>query len=426
MALFGSASKMTLVGGIENSASSGGGGTVTSVSGTPNQIDSTGGTTPVLSLSNTIVLPGTLTVPTGSSISTTGTGTIAATSVPWSGLTNALANLTLNNANFFSTFNQTSAVNWTWANTAAATAGTSQSSPIFNINGTYWTGAASAVDGWTIQDVVANGTNGTSTLTFTHSGTTGVAAAKVNAGVIISAGTVDGLVIINSNQSPYGLMINNTTFGSGDTKGFGIVQLNSGTTQFYNNNINFLSVTTSGICLFSSITISDSAPNIDFTFQNTTAATSGTSQSSPLQAFTGKYWDGAASQIDMWTIQDVIANGTNGTSTFAFTHSGSSGSAAVSVPLLNIGGTDAGISRLGAASLALGNGAAGDFTGALKLGNEILTSAAPTVAAAQVGLGSTTATTANTGANGAPPAQVAGYLIINVAGTIMKIPYYTN
>ena len=37
------------------------------------------------------------------------------------------------------------------------------------------------------------------------------------------------------------------------------------------------------------------------------------------------------------------------------------------VPLLNIGGTDAGISRLGAASLAIGNGTNGDFTGSLKL-----------------------------------------------------------
>jgi hypothetical protein len=56
--------------------------------------------------------------------------------------------------------------------------------------------------------------------------------------------------------------------------------------------------------------------------------------------------------------------------------------------------------------------------------NEILTTAAPTVAAAQIGLGSTTATTATAGANGAVPAQVAGYLIINVAGTNMKVPYF--
>jgi hypothetical protein len=97
----------------------------------------------------------------------------------WSSLLSASANLTLNNADFSTTFNQTSAVNWTWANTTPATSGTSQSSPILNIKGSYWNGSASASDSWTIQDVVAAGTNGASTLTFTHSGSTGVAAVKV-------------------------------------------------------------------------------------------------------------------------------------------------------------------------------------------------------------------------------------------------------
>ncbi len=134
----------------------------------------------------------TLTLPTG-------TGTFAVTAVSpivlnattgaltfngsgaitWDQIGNAAGALTLANAGNATTFNQTSAVNWTWANTTAATSGTSQSSPIFNINGTYWTGAASATDSWTIQDVVANGTNGTSQLTFTHTGTTGASAVVV-------------------------------------------------------------------------------------------------------------------------------------------------------------------------------------------------------------------------------------------------------
>lgn len=33
---------------------------------------------------------------------------------------------------------------------------------------------------------------------------------------------------------------------------------------------------------------------------------------------------------------------------------------------------------------------------------------------------------ANTGASGAPPAQVAGYLVVDIAGTPRKIPYYAN
>lgn len=45
---------------LQNPATGGGGGSVNSVSGTSNQVDSTGGSTPVLSLSSSIVLPGTL------------------------------------------------------------------------------------------------------------------------------------------------------------------------------------------------------------------------------------------------------------------------------------------------------------------------------------------------------------------------------
>lgn len=91
----------------------------------------------------------------------------------WNNLQNATGALVLANAGNATTFDQTSPVNWTWANTTLATSGAAQASPIINISGQYWTGAASAADTWTIQDVLANGTNGKSTLTFGHSGTTG-------------------------------------------------------------------------------------------------------------------------------------------------------------------------------------------------------------------------------------------------------------
>ena len=38
----------------------------------------------------------------------------------------------------------------------------------------------------------------------------------------------------------------------------------------------------------------------------------------------------------------------------------------------------------------------------------------------------TTATSANAGSNGAVPAQVVGYLVINIAGTQYKVPYFAN
>jgi hypothetical protein len=90
-------------------------------------------------------------------------------------------------------------------------------------------------------------------------------------------------------------------------------------------------------------------------------------------------------------------------------------------------GASTGISRTGPGALALGDGTAGDTTGTLTLAQTILTAVAPTVAAAQVGLGSTTATTVGAaGAASALPATPTGYLIINVAGTKQKIPYYNN
>src|ERR1019366_2130143 len=103
---------------------------------------------------------------------------------------------------------------------------------------------------------------------------------------------------------------------------------------------------------------------------------SNSTTSSPILKLSGTYWNGAASAVDAWTVQDVISNTLNGTSTLTFTHTGSTGSAAVRVPLLDIDGTDAGISRLGAASLAVGNGTANNTSGKLTLAHMNLTSLA--------------------------------------------------
>lgn len=46
--------------------------------------------------------------------------------------------------------------------------------------------------------------------------------------------------------------------------------------------------------------------------------------------------------------------------------------------------------------------------------------------AGQLAFGTTTATSATAGANGAPPAQVLGYLVANLGGTTIKLPYYSN
>jgi hypothetical protein len=120
--------------------------------------------------------PGTV----GQVLTTNGTGvsywsTIASSGVAWSSLTNASANLTLANGTFTTTFNQTSNAAWLWANTSTGTSGSTNASPLHELAANYYTGSASAQDLWTIGSVLAAGTNGTSKLTFTHSGTTGTA-----------------------------------------------------------------------------------------------------------------------------------------------------------------------------------------------------------------------------------------------------------
>jgi hypothetical protein len=86
---------------------------------------------------------------------------------------------------------------------------------------------------------------------------------------------------------------------------------------------------------------------------------------------------------------------------------------------------DGNISSIGAASFTMGNGVGNNASAKLTLGDIVLTVAAPTVAAAQVGFGGTVSATASVGGI-TPPATVAGYLIVNVAGTQVKVPYYAN
>jgi hypothetical protein len=53
-----------------------------------------------------------------------------------------------------------------------------------------------------------------------------------------------------------------------------------------------------------------------------------------------------------------------------------------------------------------------------------VTGATPTVSAGQLAMGTTTATSATAGSSGDVPAQVLGYLVMNLGGTAIKVPYY--
>jgi hypothetical protein len=115
--------------------------------------------------------------------------TIPSGTVTWDQIGSAAANLTLANAAFTTTFQQTAATLWTWDNTTVATVATTNSSPAIVKSARYWTGAASAVDSWTLGSSLVAGANGASTLAFTHAGSTGVAKVTAPIFAATAAGT---------------------------------------------------------------------------------------------------------------------------------------------------------------------------------------------------------------------------------------------
>src|SRR5262249_16757514 len=149
----------------------------------------------------------------------------------------------------------------------------------------------------------------------------------VNTEVVRIGGTAsnNGLTLTN------GLVLSFTgaTLGNGvsDARDLGLSRLAAGSMALGNGtNGDF-----TGSLKLKAITVTDTAANTDVTIQNTTAATSGTSQSSPLVSIAGNYWTGAASATDSWTLQTVETNGTNGNSNLTLVHSGSTGTAAFAI-----------------------------------------------------------------------------------------------
>jgi hypothetical protein len=113
--------------------------------------------------------------------------------VIWNHIGSANGNMSIANAGFTTTFNQTSAVLWDWENTTTASAITTNASPLLGVSAQYWTGAASANDQWTIGSVMTAGTNAISTLTIAHTGTTG--AAQIQLPTPLSYGVTDPQII---------------------------------------------------------------------------------------------------------------------------------------------------------------------------------------------------------------------------------------
>jgi hypothetical protein len=159
-----------------------GSGTVTNVTGT-SPIVSSGGATPAISC------------PTCNTSGATISGSIA---------TNQVAFGTASN-----TIGGSGSILWTpssltgtlaLANLTAATGGANQSGPTVTIQGTYWTGAASATDTFTIADQVGVGTNPGTTLNFSHAGSSPGGSYNFSGPVNVNAALTSGQITTGGNS----------------------------------------------------------------------------------------------------------------------------------------------------------------------------------------------------------------------------------
>jgi Chaperone of endosialidase len=214
-----------------------------------------------------------------------------------------------------------------------------------------WTLPAS--DGTPNQTLATNGSGVLFWITGGGGGSTALSAIVPG----ISANTIDSLNFPQmwnwstaSTQSPFIWSANALSSGT-------LFSLNSSTTTLTGNllsltlsgsgagntgsvlNINSSGAASTSVCL--SLTqagnanlLTGSTPNAanGFSLIQTTAATSGANNNSPVYKSTATYWNGASSSPDVWSRQIVLGAGANPTSTYSLIHTGSTGVASVQLP----------------------------------------------------------------------------------------------
>lgn len=317
----------------------------------------------------------------------------------WDQIQSAGNNLTLSNAGFTTTFNQTSNVAWLWDNTTTATALTTNASPLIELAASYWTGAASAQDTWTIGTSLAAGTNAISTLSVTHSGSTGAATINLPGGT----STVPSITF-NAGVTNVGFL----------SIGGGFLAAKSDTFNFYATNSN-LAIGQITLSTTNGMSIQNTSGNFLALSANTSNAT---------------VWIGCstnfASTSGTVTCVGLGNNATMGASMKFSPTSGNANFIGLGVfPTINQTGTASGSYT----ALQINS----TETAVLGTSNKLFDAQVGSVSkfaidnTGKVVVPSTnTATSATAGANGAVPSQVVGYLIINVNGTNVKVPYFNT
>lgn len=150
-----------------------------------------------------------------------------------------------------------------------ATSGANQSSKNLNIQGSFWNGSAAATDQWQVNETLGTGTNPTSTLNVTHSGSTGNTSISLPAATPIVVGGDTGI----SRTAPAAFAFGNGTQGdtsasiSAATLGVGT----GGTVQF--GVLNGASITRAGSAL---LQIGDGNANAAGSLNLTNLTASGT------------------------------------------------------------------------------------------------------------------------------------------------------
>jgi hypothetical protein len=303
--------------------SGGGGGTVASVTGTANEITATGTSSVVLSLPSTVVAPGTVSAsaflgtgvlvlgPTtfgslpstpGASMSeitfdSSGQAEISASNAAWAPL--------LNTGNFSST--QLAACYGAGGGTANAQTVTHSSNAVTSYtNGleVCWvptnanTAAATLnVDGVGTASIIAPGAIGNCTAPCT----------TLPSGLIATSYLAVARYVTISSTGYWQLLFPDTAV----TAGIPWTSILHGTSN--------LNISPGGTSSFNA-----TSPLTDFfSFLNTTAATSGTSQSSPTISLKGTEWHGGASVAGGIAMQFQPGNGTDAASVMNFAHEGS-------------------------------------------------------------------------------------------------------
>lgn len=300
----------------------------------------------------------------------------------WNNLQNATGNLTLANAGFTTTFNQTSAVNWTWANTTSATSGGVTVTYGSNSSATTSTTISLTIAVGDAVFVVANG-NGAAAPTISDNGTAGgntYTNLSTNAPFrlfsLVTAtktATVITVSVTSGTISATAVVFHGGSFSLGHV---GVAGANAAATAA---SALAPSSATSQVLLFGVGTSATSAESVTagYTIQASAGPNSGSSiaytgiaawntsvapyqlisgtftcssstltqaiavevvgglganaQQSPIQILSGTYWTGAASASDSWTLQNTISNASNGEPILKIVHSGSSGPATIEI-----------------------------------------------------------------------------------------------